>query len=121
MDCCCYYPILSLSILLCFSQRYDRKVGELGGSESVTLNLQEMPTHIHRIKCVNQTGNQRTVNSTIWGSSSLTRAYGTAGGYTSLSPQSVTSVGGSQPHDNMEPFLALNYLTCINESGCSTR
>lgn len=39
--------------------------------------------------------------------------YGTAASLTSLLPASVSNVGGSQPHENMSPFLVLNYVIAL--------
>jgi microcystin-dependent protein len=85
---------------------------ESGGVESVTLTVQQIPQHNHAALC--SSGNQ---NSGIPNGGVLAKGPGT---YTNDNPQdstlannSLTSVGGSQPHSNIKPFLGLNFIISL--------
>ena len=90
--------------------------GEKAGVEDVTLTINQIPVHTHSLL-----GTSSSASGTAPSSSSLPAAalassitpYGTDAPNTPLSPQSVTSVGGSQPHENMQPFLCLNYIISL--------
>lgn len=87
-------------------------LGEAAGSTSVTVNIQQLPTHLH--------GLQASSNSTGAGADATNaflapvfNGYGPATALMPLSAQSVTSVGGSQPHNNMMPYLTLNFIIAL--------
>jgi microcystin-dependent protein len=98
-------------------------VGQKGGEESHTLNLNEMPSHTHLVNVDSTAGAaSRATTSTVLGQSSGTSstgqqlaidAYGTGGPATALDPRAISSVGGSQPHENRQPFLALNFCIAL--------
>lgn len=86
-------------------------LGETGGSEAVTLLESEMPAHTHTMRIhdidlgeVNAPSSNRSLaqsaNSTI---------YTAAANLTQLAPQALTPAGNSFPHNNMQPFLTLNF------------
>jgi microcystin-dependent protein len=86
-------------------------LGERGGEQSHTLNISEIPTHTH-------VGNGSSANAGINGPTgallaSSNNAYATPTLLTSLSPQTVTSTGGSQAHLNMQPFLTLSFCIAL--------
>jgi microcystin-dependent protein len=87
-------------------------LGEAAGSTSVTVNIQQLPTHLHGLQgSGNSAGTSADPTNGFIGP--VNGAYGPAGALTTLSPQSVTSVGGSQPHNNMMPYLVLNFIIAL--------
>ena len=87
-------------------------LGEAAGSTSVTVNIQQLPTHMHGLQASsNSTGTTADPTNAFIGPAN--GAYGQAASLTTLSPQSVTSVGGSQPHNNMMPYLVLNFIIAL--------
>jgi microcystin-dependent protein len=87
-------------------------LGEAAGSTSVTLNQLTMPQHIHGLQgSSNSTGTTADPTNAFLGP--VNSGYGAAGSLTPLSAQSVTSVGGSQPHNNMMPYLTLNFIIAL--------
>ena len=86
-------------------------LGEKGGTTSVTISQQTMPTHIHFFTAadVNATGAIPT-GATLAQSNNL---YTAPANLVALDPSSVTSVGGSQPHNNMMPYLVLNFIIAL--------
>jgi microcystin-dependent protein len=88
-------------------------LGESGGEESHTLNAAEIPSHTHTVS-PQASHDERTTH--LPGD-----AYPTTGGiYASthdsvapMGPQSTSETGGSQPHDNLQPYLVLNYVIAM--------
>ena len=90
-------------------------LGETGGSETVTLNGSEMPSHPHNLMATAVTGTQSLPTS-----NSISRVSGAtpylppAGApLVSFSPDAVTPTGGDQPHNNMQPYLTLNFCIAL--------
>ena len=86
-------------------------LGEAAGSTSVTINIQQLPTHMHQLQAINTNGAVANPNNATLGS--VNNMYGSAASLTTLNPGSVTSVGGSQPHNNMMPYLVLNFIIAL--------
>ncbi len=93
-------------------------LGQFGGTENVTLLTSEIPQHSHALAASSSLATVSTPASdtTLARSSGGLLAYdGTATPGTALSPQAVSVSGGSQPHNNLMPYLAVNF--CIAMSG----
>lgn len=89
-------------------------LGEAAGSTSVTVNIQQLPTHLHTLQATNV--DVPANRSAAPGNNFLGPAnnmYGAAANLTTLHPSSVSSVGGSQPHNNMMPYLTLNFIIAL--------
>jgi microcystin-dependent protein len=87
-------------------------LGEAAGSTSVTVNIQQLATHMHGLQASsNSTGTAADPTNKFLAPSF--NSYGPPNALTTLSPQSVTSVGGSQPHNNMMPYLVLNFIIAL--------
>ena len=86
-------------------------LGETGGSTSVTLNQSQMPQHLHFLTAQPSTGNQLAAASAVLAQAS--NVYHTADNLVAINPESVSNVGGNQPHNNMMPFLVLNFCIAL--------
>jgi microcystin-dependent protein len=87
-------------------------LGEAAGSTSVTVNIQQLPTHFHSLMATNQNGATANPSNAYLGAvNSMYRS--PPDSLTTMSPASVTSVGGSQPHNNMMPYLVLNFIIAL--------
>jgi microcystin-dependent protein len=88
-------------------------LGETGGSETVSLLDSEMPAHPHAMNASQGDGTERTPSAGGTGQLLATgigiSQYQTPGALTTLNPSVVTPVGSSLPHNNMQPYLTLNY------------
>lgn len=85
-------------------------LGETGGSETVTLLQSEIPAHVHAIQASNQDAtDQSPVGELYAGGTGGIAMYATPGAVTQLSPNALQPAGGSQPHNNMQPYLTLNF------------
>lgn len=85
-------------------------LGERGGASSQTLSLQEMPGHTHTLTANNSNATTTEPTNNVFAS---TPVYHAPTNLVSLNPQSVTSVGGSQAHNNMQPYLVLNFCIAL--------
>jgi microcystin-dependent protein len=89
-------------------------LGEMGGSETVTLHTSELTTHPHGLRA-----DALDPADTNVPSPSASLALSTGGGLyqsssnTQLAPQALPSVGGDQPHNNLQPYLTLNFCIAL--------
>ena len=97
-----------------------RIVGEAGGLNSVTLTETEMPSHTHVPNCRNNKSDfkEKSPEGAVWmssigrGAPAIYAAYSTTN-EVNMNPQCVQPAGGNQPHNNMQPFLGLNFIICL--------
>jgi microcystin-dependent protein len=86
-------------------------LGESAGTTSVTVNTNQMPQHAHFLSASNNTGNTN-INANNVLAASPSQLYD-AGNLTTLHPSSVSNVGGSQPHNNVQPYLVLSFCIAL--------
>ena len=95
----------------------DYTIGESGGSESVTLIASEVPVHSHGLQGFAGRGGiaaKEPANGMSLTTSQSGSAYAPAGGAVAqMDPGMVGGFGGSQPHNNMMPYLALNFIIAL--------
>lgn len=87
-------------------------LGEAAGSTSVTVNIQQLPTHLHFVNASGTEGNDNQPANNVLGLVAG-RCYTDPLALTTLNPGTITSVGGSQPHNNMMPYLVLNFIIAL--------
>ncbi|MEO5931915.1 MAG: tail fiber protein [Candidatus Kapaibacterium sp.] len=94
----------------------NRTMGEVSGSESVTLISSQMPMHNHLMSTTNVAGAVATPNGNFLAASSdpnaVTSYRPTSDGST-LNPQSIGLAGGNQPHNNMQPYLVISFSIAL--------
>src|SRR5688500_6994434 len=86
--------------------------GEAAGSSAVTVNIQQLPTHTHFVMASGNSGGATPSPNNNY-LAPVNGGYGPLQAATSLSPQSLTATGGSQPHTNMMPYLVLNFVVAL--------
>lgn len=87
-------------------------LGEKAGATNVTINIQQLPTHLHFLQATNADQNRTAIpNNNFLGPAN--NLYTTPGNLVAMDPGSVTNVGGSQPHNNMMPYLTLNFIVAL--------
>ncbi len=87
-------------------------LGEAAGSTAVTVNIQQLPTHVHLLQATNTTATLDTPGGAVLGGAP-TNAYASAANLALMNPGTVGSVGGSQAHNNMMPYLVLNFIIAL--------
>jgi microcystin-dependent protein len=88
-------------------------LGETGGVESVTLSTQQIPSHTHPVIASQNLANDFSPGNKVFAQSQTIDAYVQTPPFVALSPQSVSPVGGSQPHDNMQPYLVVSFIISL--------
>ncbi|MDT5269847.1 MAG: hypothetical protein QOH49_2033 [Acidobacteriota bacterium] len=86
-------------------------LGEAAGSTSVTVNIQQLPTHTHQMNGSTTAAELNNPTGAYLGL--VNNAYTPPANLVALDPSSVTNVGGSQPHNNMMPYLVLNFIIAL--------
>ena len=87
--------------------------GEAAGASSVTITQQSLPTHMHTLMGTSTDGANTPSSATVLGKSKPQAVYGGASNLVAHDVTGVSSVGGSQPHNNMQPYLVLNYIIAL--------
>jgi microcystin-dependent protein len=88
-------------------------LGERGGEQGHTLSIGELPTHTHSLQGTTLTGDTFVPTGNLFADDAIGKEYGAPAALTSLIPADVTSVGGSQAHLNMQPFLVINFSIAL--------
>lgn len=87
-----------------------RQIGEVGGASAVTLTMTELPGHNHTINASASAASSGSPSGNELAESPL---YAGPPYTTAMAPAAVTSAGGSQPHENMQPYLALTFIIAL--------
>lgn len=96
-------------------------MGDIGGQTTVTLEASNLPNHNHKLAVSNQTGNGTAFGNVILAAVGTAANTPTPPNIYSTDKQALASFAGNciapsgsgQPHDNMQPYLVLNYIICV--------
>ena len=93
----------------------DHFLGEMSGSETVTLLDSEMPVHSHGVMSVAAvfSGNTNIVTGNAFAQSAQGNAYTPAANLVTMSEEVLTPAGGDMPHNNLQPYLTLNFCIAL--------
>jgi microcystin-dependent protein len=83
--------------------------GQIGGSETITLVTNQIPQHTHSVNVSPSNGETNNPANAVWAGSSVTQ-YSTGTPNNMMAGQAISVSGGSIPHDNMMPFLAISFI-----------
>jgi microcystin-dependent protein len=90
-------------------------LAETGGTEEVTLTVQQIPSHSHPLSSAGSlaTANAPADNVFAEGNGATIFPYGTDQPLTTLHPNAIGPVGGSQPHTNFQPYLSVDFIISL--------
>lgn len=91
----------------------DYVLGETGGSAQVTVLTSEMPAHTHTLNMSSQEGTENSPKDLYAAGYPSVGLYAPAPPNTAMDPRMLAVAGGSQPHENMMPSLALNFCIAL--------
>ena len=88
-------------------------LGERGGEQAHTLSISEIPTHTHSLIGTSNTGTLVIAAGNLLGTSPSQMYQAPDNNLTAMNAASIASIGGSQAHLNMQPFLVLNFCIAL--------
>lgn len=86
------------------------QLGETAGTESETLTIQQIPIHNHAFLASMGTGTQSAPADEVLASGASLSLFRPQNPTQPLAAQTLNPSGGSQPHENMVPFLCINFI-----------
>jgi microcystin-dependent protein len=93
-----------------------RVIGESGGEETVTLTVEELPAHTHALNCVDAPGDQNVPAGRAWASAHVGNnkiAMYSNSTNAAMRSAALAAAGNSGPHNNMPPYLVLNFCIAL--------
>jgi microcystin-dependent protein len=88
-------------------------IGQQGGSESVTLTTQQIPAHNHNLMATTAVGTQANPGGNLLANSQGPQPYIQENPDANLNQQALAPAGGSQPHENLQPFLGISFIISL--------
>ncbi|BDH60583.1 tail Collar domain-containing protein [Lysinibacillus sp. PLM2] len=85
-------------------------LGEKAGTETVTLSVDQLPNHTHGVQASSSSATVSSPENAYWASFAQ---YSTQAPNGKMNPAAVSGVGGSVPHNNMMPYLSMNYIISL--------
>lgn len=91
------------------------QIGEMAGTEQETLSTQQIPQHNHALMATGTqaTGTNPSQNLPAKAPVLATQTYGTDNPPDTFAPGVLGTAGGSQPHENTQPFLCINFIISL--------
>ncbi len=90
-----------------------RQLGAKGGSEQAQVNVNQLPAHTHPMQVSSDVSDTANPGSNVTARPTSVDLYIEEPPNTDMSGSAITSVGGGQPHDNVMPFLAVNFIIAL--------
>lgn len=88
-------------------------LAQSAGVEAVSLTVNQIPAHGHALVATTEIANASAPQAAIPAQTSTFDFYQSSPPSTAMAVQSIGAAGGSQPHDNMQPYLCLNYIISL--------
>ena len=87
-------------------------LGQAAGSETVTLVSAHLPSHGHQVNAVAGQGGTASPSNAVWAAGSIA-AYSDTSPTATMNPAAIAPSGGNQPHDDMLPYLVINFIIAL--------
>jgi microcystin-dependent protein len=88
-------------------------LGEMAGTEAVTLTTNQMPAHPHALLANSGAATDPNPQNDVMAEQLAVSAYQSQAPTAPLAPASIGSAGGNQPHANLQPYLAISYIMSL--------
>ena len=90
-------------------------LAQKSGEETVTLTTNQIPAHMHVPQCNSNAGTTAAASGGVWAANATVAnpTYGSVAPNAAMDPAAVGIAGGSQPHDNMIPFLCVSFILSL--------
>lgn len=89
------------------------QIGEMAGTEQETLTTQQIPSHTHPMLGSTDPAGQQSPVSNVVAKSTQVDLYINAQPQGAMNAQAISPAGGSQPHENCQPFLCINFIISL--------
>lgn len=87
-------------------------LAQQAGVETVALTTAQIPQHSHTAQAAPGPGNAGPPTNAVWAQSALNQ-FSSGAGAAPMNAAAIQPAGGSQPHDNMMPFLAVSFIISL--------
>jgi microcystin-dependent protein len=87
-------------------------LGQAAGEQAVTLNVSQIPQHTHVTVASSAQATLSGASGNLWCAHSTDNPYSTTAG-SAMAPSTISLIGGNQAHDNMSPYLVLNFIVAL--------
>ena len=88
-------------------------LAQTGGTETVTLTTAQVPAHTHALRASAAAGTNSAPGNAVLAATGAVNSYGSGTPDQAMTADALARSGGSQPHDNMAPFLAVSYIISL--------
>ena len=105
------FALPNLSGRIAVHQGNGNVIGQMAGTENVSLILHQIPNHRHVLNAQTTTGQHGGPTDCVWADSSLEQ-FSTAAATTTMAAN-MNNTGGDQPHNNMPTFLVVNFIISL--------
>lgn len=91
----------------------NRQIGEVAGTPSVTLTTQQLAGHTHTIQATTNLGNSSDPGGRVLATGTNVSMFRVIAPNVPFTPGTLSAAGGSQPHDNLMPYLAISFIISL--------
>src|SRR5947199_16786 len=88
-------------------------LAETGGAEEITLTVSQIPAHSHPVLASGNPGNATQPQGNVTAQNASVSIYRAQAPVLNFSPQAIGSTGGSQPHNNFQPYLCVDFIISL--------
>jgi microcystin-dependent protein len=89
------------------------QLGQADGVETVTLTVNQIPGHNHAVLASKNTGSTPQPQNNVPAQNSSVMVYRAQAGALPMATQMISNTGGSQPHENLQPFACVNFIISL--------